>query len=295
MSVKARGSNRGSNRSAKDKNRVVQQSTAMKCADNDTGGCLTTDAYHIECEVGNLVTRQTTARRHIYRYRKRIISLLTVAFLTIGGNNVFAADEQPNDNEKFTRSIYAGAGLGVSRLEPDTDELDGRDVDDRTSTSGQINVGVDLYKQLSLELHSANLGTADLSPSGGINYRVNGISALFYAGGNRDRYKRQGLTAYGRGGFGVLSNSPTGNVPLREVDENHWLLGAGVEYTHRSGLGARAEVISVSNDARYGQLGLIYRFGKDRKDNFPEKTQVCLLYTSPSPRDQRGSRMPSSA
>ena len=27
----------------------------------------------------------------------------------------------------------------------------------------------------------------------------------------------------------------------------------------------------------------------------PEKTLVCLLYTSPSPRDQRGSRMPSSA
>ena len=25
------------------------------------------------------------------------------------------------------------------------------------------------------------------------------------------------------------------------------------------------------------------------------KTQLCLLYTSPSPRDQRGSRMPSSA
>ena len=26
-----------------------------------------------------------------------------------------------------------------------------------------------------------------------------------------------------------------------------------------------------------------------------EKSKVCLLYTSPSPRDQRGSRMPSSA
>ena len=27
----------------------------------------------------------------------------------------------------------------------------------------------------------------------------------------------------------------------------------------------------------------------------PEGSEVCLLYTSPSPRDQRGSRMPSSA
>ena len=34
------------------------------------------------------------------------------------------------------------------------------------------------------------------------------------------------------------------------------------------------------------------------RDDFIDKTyfiNVCLLYTSPSPRDQRGSRMPSSA
>ena len=29
--------------------------------------------------------------------------------------------------------------------------------------------------------------------------------------------------------------------------------------------------------------------------NFSEQFVLCLLYTSPSPRDQRGSRMPSSA
>ena len=28
---------------------------------------------------------------------------------------------------------------------------------------------------------------------------------------------------------------------------------------------------------------------------YPDGSEVCLLYTSPSPRDQRGSRMPSSA
>ena len=34
--------------------------------------------------------------------------------------------------------------------------------------------------------------------------------------------------------------------------------------------------------------------GPDDDDNAPDVT-ICLLYTSPSPRDQRGSRMPSSA
>ena len=33
----------------------------------------------------------------------------------------------------------------------------------------------------------------------------------------------------------------------------------------------------------------------DRLKNMRERQQRCLLYTSPSPRDQRGSRMPSSA
>ena len=35
-----------------------------------------------------------------------------------------------------------------------------------------------------------------------------------------------------------------------------------MEYSHRSGFGARAEVLSFDRDVRYGQLGLIYRFGK---------------------------------
>ena len=34
---------------------------------------------------------------------------------------------------------------------------------------------------------------------------------------------------------------------------------------------------------------------KDHVSKYDAKAKVCLLYTSPSPRDQRGSRMPSSA
>ena len=35
--------------------------------------------------------------------------------------------------------------------------------------------------------------------------------------------------------------------------------------------------------------------GEDPKNLKRKPANVCLLYTSPSPRDQRGSRMPSSA
>ena len=36
-------------------------------------------------------------------------------------------------------------------------------------------------------------------------------------------------------------------------------------------------------------------YGDTRKGRRPSWLEACLLYTSPSPRDQRGSRMPSSA
>ena len=35
--------------------------------------------------------------------------------------------------------------------------------------------------------------------------------------------------------------------------------------------------------------------GGDTDEDVPDQPEDCLLYTSPSPRDQRGSRMPSSA
>ena len=47
--------------------------------------------------------------------------------------------------------------------------------------------------------------------------------------------------------------------------------------------------------AEMEQAGLEYPSPRDRAGAFIEAIQICLLYTSPSPRDQRGSRMPSSA
>ena len=65
------------------------------------------------------------------------------------------------------------------------------------------------------------------------------------------------------------------------------------------------EPVSVfHNHVTYGHLGVtidfdgyLNHFHVLRKSliSFEEKNMSCLLYTSPSPRDQRGSRMPSSA
>ena len=94
-----------------------------------------------------------------------------------------------------------------------------------------------------------------------------------------------------------------------------WLTGAAVVVTGCGSLvdaargGPQASAEELYRDAKrslgsgnfveavetFETLGALYPFG-----NFTQQAQLdvayaCLLYTSPSPRDQRGSRMPSSA
>lgn len=168
-------------------------------------------------------------------------------------------------DNRIGRHLYAGLGIGASRLEPDTSELNGIDVNDRVEGAGQITVGMDLSRQFALELHSADLGSAGLSPPNGrINYHAHGASALYYVGKQRHNYRRQGLTGYGRAGVGFLENGSVGNVNFVQDNGAHFLIGAGVEYMTKIGLGLRAEAISFEKDINYGQLAMIYRTGARR-------------------------------
>lgn len=171
----------------------------------------------------------------------------------------------PDYERKIERTIYGGIGLGISQLEPDTSEVPGWDVDDPNNFGKQITLGADLSRQLSVELHRSELGSAGLTPLGRISYDITAASALLYAGKNRHKYRRRGLTGYGRIGVGRLENKPIGAVNYQKDNATHVLYGLGVEYMMRVGLGVRAEVVSYDKDVRYGQLGLIYRFGRNEK------------------------------
>jgi len=65
--------------------------------------------------------------------------------------------------------------------------------------------------------------------------------------------------------------------PVNFVKDNstHVLVGAGLEYMTRIGLGIRAEAISYEEDARYAQLGVVYRTGK-RSDQLTGDAQAVL-------------------
>ena len=194
-----------------------------------------------------------------------------------------------DSSDRVGRHIYAATGVGASRMNPDASERPDFNVNDRVEAGGQVTLGVDLSRQLAVEVHSADLGSAGFSPGGRINYHIMGASALVYAGKNRHNFKRRGLSGYGRIGVGLLENTPVGDVPFVKDNDAHVLFGAGVEYMTRLGLGLRAEGIAFEEDAQYAQLGVIYRTGRRAPSKpveiakAPEPAPVPIAAAEPEP------------
>ena len=93
--------------------------------------------------------------------------------------------------------------------------------------------------------------------------------------GNKERIQKyEGVVVSRRGGKGLDAS-----FTVRKVTN-----GVGVERIFP----LHSPIISSINVKRRGKV-------RRAKLNYLRNVTGCLLYTSPSPRDQRGSRMPSSA
>ncbi len=168
-------------------------------------------------------------------------------------------------DRNFDNRIYAGGGLLGSNLDPDTDSAPGVSVDSSASGGGSLLLGYDLNNRFSVEGHVADLGQADLAPSGSVSYQVAGVSALVYGlNDRRARGQRRGFSGYGRLGVGALNNDAE-QVDFERVNDAHLLVGAGAEYGFDNGLAARLEAVLHDEDARFVQLALLYRFGTDNR------------------------------
>jgi len=142
-----------------------------------------------------------------------LLALSVTSVLVLSGCSVLPArsDVAP-DHNGMQRSVYASTGLGASRLNPDKSGIPTWSVSDKVNAGGQITIGADINRHFSLELHSADLGSAGVEKFGGsqrgrINYHMHGGSALWYAGKNRHNNKRAGLTGFGRAGVAKMHNS----------------------------------------------------------------------------------------
>ena len=201
--------------------------------------------------------RTGSAQRLLYQ------TLFLIAIVSmVGPPELFADTSSAEQLDQLERKPYIGIGAGVSRLRPNTSDAPGVSLDDGDDTGVQLTLGVDLNDYTSVELHGADLGSAEFTDGGSIDYREFGLSGLFYLGGNRDRFNRRGFTLFGRAGIGHIDSDPSAGVDIDPIEGFHFTLGTGVEFSTRSGFGLRAEAIAFDEDIYYGQLGLLYRLGR---------------------------------
>lgn len=214
--------------------------------------------------------------------QKVAVTVIAGAALLSGCSSFVNGSRDPQFDNRF----YVGAGALVSKVEPDTDKVVGTSVDDSGSAGGSVSAGYDLNDRISVEGHLASLGKATLDPAGSIDYTVGGLSGILYGlNQSRDRARREGFSVFGRLGVGAMDNSASG-VQYKRVNDVHLLAGAGVEYGLENGLGVRAEFVAHETDAKYAQLGLIYRFGESTSSVIGGSTVVDLPAPKlPAPED----------
>jgi OOP family OmpA-OmpF porin len=191
--------------------------------------------------------------------KKLVLMILACSFSA----PVFAEDST------FNSRWYGGLGLGVSRLKPDTNNT-GFTVSDKTSNGYKVYAGYDWNEKFAIEAYFADLGEAELSPNGTIDYRDIGLSGLFYLynnHGDSGRRDRTNLSLFAKAGVGYMKND--GNVNYDRVHDAHVLLGAGLEYGFSNGVALRAEAEFFDEDSQLVSISVLKRFGKVARKAMP--------------------------
>jgi len=99
-----------------------------------------------------------------------------------------------------------------------------------------------------------------------LNYHVHGLSGLYHLFGTKSRQRRFSIDPFLRLGFRHIELGVDGGTPVEAEQEDGLLLGAGLEINMLRRLGARLEAVSFSDDSRYLQAGLVYRFNRQGKE-----------------------------
>jgi len=188
-----------------------------------------------------------------------------------GGGNSYGAN--------FNKRIYVGASGVSSTIEPrPTDNA--IMVTEDAGTGYTVQLGYDISNRISIEGHYSDLGEAELTGDSTIAYQVGGLSALVYGLNDyEDRSRREGFSVFGRLGAGTMRNQAEG-VEFTRLNDAHLLAGLGIEYGMSNGLGVRAEYVAHETDAKYAQLGLVYRFGDAARSSAPAVTNINNTFNS---------------
>ena len=136
-----------------------------------------------------------------------------------------------------------------------------------------------------------------------------GISDLFEVGHNAPDLNGDGVidgvpADFGENGlYNLISTDPNDvfadiNYLIRDSDNDDIPDHDDLDVDHDGGSDiaeAYDPALDQDNDGKFDNNGNTPAVGASGIPVFQDPAFTCLLYTSPSPRDQRGSRMPSSA
>jgi len=209
------------------------------------------------------VSRLANLLRSAKSLRRAGLVFAAVSSLALSGCSAIGLGDfgSSRGSDPHKGRVYIGAGGLVSELKPNADKDPNFTVDETQSFGGTVQLGYDVGNRISLELHGSELGEATFKPESSVGYQVGGLSALVYGLNDHGmRGRREGFSLFGRLGIGTMRNQGDG-VKFERLNEYHGLGGLGLEYGFRNGLAVRGEVVAHETDARYGQLGLLYRFG----------------------------------
>ncbi len=236
-------------------------------------------------------TKKATVNKH-YQQSQALVSALMMIVKRAVANTVLVVSSLTlvacgslggGPQSDFKGRIYGGAGLLISKLEPENNGVTEFSVDETQSGGGSVVIGYDVMPRISVEGHYSALGEATFTPDGSIDYQVAGLSALVYGlNDERDRARREGFSIYGRLGGGFLQNDAE-LVPFEQVNEFHLLAGIGAEYGLSNGLAVRLEGVSHDLDAQYVQAALIYRIGESGSRRSRPATQRAPVTPAPTP------------
>jgi len=199
------------------------------------------------------------------------------------------AEEVDSMNE---RTWYLGAGLGITELDPDTNNT-GYSVSDERDTGFKLFGGYDYNDIFTIEGFYADMGSAQVSspypsqPDGSIDYSTLGVSALWYFwrnGDNKGKDLRKGLQAYLQAGISFMSNSSS--VAYSQDNSTQVQYGAALEYGLNNGVALRAGIDLYDKDAGMVFVGVLKRFGTKSKSKLKPETvpaPVVEVIAEPEP------------
>jgi OmpA-OmpF porin, OOP family len=211
------------------------------------------------------------------RAKLLISSVLSMLVLfVLPGQAIAQQTEQPQAEQQqsgYQRHFYIGAGLGRSTLQPDTSGT-AYTLGDDSDTGYRLYGGMDLSESFSVELSLSDLGSADLKPTGKLDYSINAVNVLYYLY-NQGEMKHVGMAAYLKASLGKMDVSA--DIPYELKNSTQIALGAGLEYAWENGFAVRADLESFDEDASILSLGLLYRFGKQQKTEPKDSDQDGVL------------------